>query len=113
MAAERGEATRGPFRARTQASATETEASTLQLVAADALRGHAGAVKWGAWGAVGGRPILATGGDDGTVRLWDPVAGTPSGPPLTGHTSAVNWGAWTAVDGRPILATGDLDDTVR
>ncbi len=27
-----------------------------------------------------GRLILASGGNDNTVRLWDPVAGAPLGP---------------------------------
>jgi WD40 repeat protein len=33
--------------------------------------------------------IAISGYNDGTVRVWDPIAGTPIGPPLTGHTSTV------------------------
>jgi len=43
--------------------------------------------------------VLATGGDDGTVRLWDPSTGSPLGSaPLTGHTGPVRWGAWARID---------------
>ena len=35
------------------------------------LAGHDGGVWWGAWAEVGGRPVLATGGIGGMVRLWD------------------------------------------
>ena len=34
--------------------------------------GDTGEVLWGAWGLIGDRAVLATGGEDGTVRLWDP-----------------------------------------
>ena len=56
--------------------------------------------------------MLATGGDDGTVRLWDP-AEQRQGPPLTGHTGSVLWGCWGQVGGRPVLASGGDDGTVR
>jgi len=62
----------------------------------------------------GGRTLLATGGRDATVRLWDPATGTPVGEPLTGHTSGVV--AVCAVPGpggRTLLATGSRDATVR
>ncbi|MEV4364629.1 hypothetical protein AB0J87_60365, partial [Nonomuraea sp. NPDC049625] len=32
---------------------------------------------------------LASGSDDGTVRLWDARTGRPIGNPLTGHTDSV------------------------
>ena len=67
----------------------------------------------GLLGLAAGRPVLATGGVDGTVRLWDPAASAPLGPPLTGHTGTVQWGCWGLVAGRPVLATGGEDGTVR
>ena len=79
----------------------------------ESLTGHTGWVWWGAWAVVEGRPVLATGGDDGTVRLWDPSTRAPQGEPLTGHTGPVQWGAWAVVEGRPVLATGGHDGTVR
>jgi WD40 repeat protein len=57
---------------------------------------------------------LATGGFDGTVRLWnvtDPARPTPLGQPLTGHTNPVSSVAFTP-DGHT-LATGSTDHTVR
>jgi hypothetical protein len=67
---------------------------------------------WGSWGQADGRPVLATGGFDGTVWLWDPVAHAALGPPLTGHRGEVWWGSWGQADGRPVLATGGVDGTV-
>ena len=64
-------------------------------------------------GVVDGQPVLATGGGDGTVRLWDPIERAALGEPLTGHTGGVTWGAWGRVDGQPVLATGGSDGTVR
>ncbi|MFD3473020.1 AAA family ATPase [Streptomyces sp. NPDC058682] len=61
-----------------------------------------------------GTPRLATGGEDGTVRIWDPATGTQQGEPLTGHTGGVYAVAvFTAPDGTPRLATGGEDGTVR
>jgi WD40 repeat protein len=61
-----------------------------------------------------GRVLLASGGIDRTVRLWDPLSGLPVGEPLTGHPRAVS--AMTPVvqtGGRVLLATGGSDGTVR
>jgi WD40 repeat protein len=88
---------------------------TPALRSGDPLTGHTGWVK--AVAAVplpDGRTLLATGGSDETVRLWDPATGTPVRDPLTGHTDWV-W-AVAAVplpDGRTLLATGSRDETVR
>lgn len=53
------------------------------------LTGH---TNWGAAVAAvplpDGRTLLATTSDE-TVRLWDPITGTPVGDPLTGHTDGV------------------------
>ena len=58
--------------------------------------------------------ILASGGADHTVRLWNPTNPAHSGPlggPLTGHTNAVNTVAFSP-DGHT-LASGSADHTVR
>jgi len=58
--------------------------------------------------------LLAGGGGDGTVRLWNPATGQPVGAPLRATTSTV-YGA-PAVAFSPngtLLATGELDGTVR
>jgi len=77
------------------------------------LTGHTGRVWWGAWATLADGPILATGGLDGTVRLWRPEQ--PDTPPtvLTGHTGRVWWGAWATLADGPILATGGHDGIVR
>jgi hypothetical protein len=41
------------------------------------LAGHTDPMLWGAWGQVSGRLVLATGGRDRTVRLWDRPPGSP------------------------------------
>ncbi|WP_240677097.1 hypothetical protein [Actinacidiphila soli] len=46
--------------------------------------------------------------------MWDPLAGTPVGAPLTGHTGEVRAVAgFAAPDGRTLLATAGGDGTVR
>jgi hypothetical protein len=53
---------------------------------------------------------LASGSDDGTVRLWDTATGEPAAT-LTGHTSRV-WSVAFSPDGAR-LASGSTDSTVR
>ncbi|MFD5469487.1 WD40 repeat domain-containing protein [Streptomyces sp. NPDC127105] len=54
-----------------------------------------------------GTPLIAVGGADGSVRVWDPSTVTPVGPPILGHgpfarTLAVVPGP----QGEPLLAVG-------
>jgi hypothetical protein len=56
-----------------------------------------------------GRSLLASGGDDGTVRPWDPISGAPFGEPLTGHTGSVLALAAVDLEGRSLLASGSAD----
>jgi WD40 repeat protein len=61
-----------------------------------------------------GRLLLASGSDDGTVRLWDPATGRHLGAPLTGHTEMVVSVAFgTGPGGRLLLASGGHDGSVR
>ena len=60
------------------------------------------------------RILLASGSNDGTVRLWDPATGAPLGEPLTGHTDYVGAVAFGALPGgRVLLASASFDGTVR
>ena len=60
-----------------------------------------------------GRPVIISGSDDGTVRVWDLAAGTPIGQPLTGHTGRVWAVAAAELDGRPVIISASVDGTVR
>ena len=73
---------------------------------------------WVAAVAVGalpdGTPVIVSGHDDGTIRVWRLADGTPVGKPLHGH----DWVAAVAVgalpDGTPVIISGGGDDgTVR
>ncbi|MFJ5731540.1 WD40 repeat domain-containing protein [Streptomyces paradoxus] len=61
-----------------------------------------------------GQVVAVTGGEDGTVRVWDLITGAPVGEPLTGHSARVRAVA-TAVlaDGRVVVVTGSSDSAVR
>jgi hypothetical protein len=59
--------------------------------------------------------LLASGGGDGAVRLWDPATGPPAGPSLKGGRIGGVW-ALAAVPlpgGQVLLASGGHDGTVR
>ena len=59
-----------------------------------------------------GDPVAVTGGQDGTVRVWDLRAGAARGAPLRGHTGTVSAVAVGEVDGTPAVASGDDNGSI-
>jgi TPR repeat protein len=60
-----------------------------------------------------GRALLASGGDDGTIRRWNPSTGEPDGEPATGHDQVSALCPVTLADGRAALASGDTAGQIR
>ena len=56
----------------------------------DPLTGHNGPVNAVAVAELDGRPMVISGSDDETVRVWDLATGTPGGEPFTGRGGPVN-----------------------
>ena len=65
--------------------------SEPRAASASSLRGHQGEVQCGVRGAAStAGTCSASGGDDGTVRLWDPEHRSSRSPVLEGHQGRVN-----------------------
>src|SRR5438552_459737 len=75
------------------------------------LSGHDGDVNALALGELHGRPIVASGGNDRTVRLWDLVSGESLGAALQGHRRKVRAVAIGEFRGRPVVVSGSNDNT--
>ena len=91
-------------------AAAQAGRSTLHVK----LAGHTSTVNKVLSLTLSGRVVLASCGDDGTLRLWDPVAATPVGVPMRGHASTVDdICVLRAHGGRTLLASVGEDGTVR
>ncbi|MEU0481031.1 serine/threonine-protein kinase [Streptosporangium sp. NPDC006013] len=64
-------------------------------------------------GQLDGRPVVVSGGYDGTVRVSDLATGTPIGETFTGHEGPVWSVAVGRSDSRPVAVSGGLDGTLR
>ncbi len=60
-----------------------------------------------------GGPVVVSGGEDGTVRVWDLDSGEPVLGPLTGHDGPVYTVAGAERRGRPVIVSGGYDRTMR
>jgi WD40 repeat protein len=76
------------------------------------FKGHQGRVYAACAVTVEGRALLASGGSDGTVRLWDPRTGEQL-TALEGHQRGVYAVCAVTVEGRALLASGGGDGMVR
>ncbi len=76
------------------------------------LEGHEGWVIAVCAVTADGRQLLASGGYDGTVRIWDPASGEGRAV-LAGHQGWVHAVCTVMVHGRQLLASGGDDGTVR
>jgi WD40 repeat protein len=74
-----------------------------------AIAGHQRAVRNVVFSPDG--KALASGGEDGAIRLWDPALGKSLGEPFSGHHGIINSVAFSP-DGM-LLASGGDDGTIR
>ena len=80
-----------------------------------AMAGHTGWLRAVAAAVLpDGTPVIVSGGNDGTVRVWRLAGGTPVGEPLRGHDGRVYAVAvGTLPAGTPVIVSGGEDGTVR
>ncbi|MFC9750326.1 WD40 repeat domain-containing protein [Streptomyces niveus] len=75
--------------------------------------GHEGCINALDVAVVGDRAVAVTGGEDGTVRIWDLATGRQVGPPLTGHYWSVEAVVVTTMQDRTVAVTAGRDGAVR
>ncbi|GAA3157071.1 hypothetical protein GCM10010466_54940 [Planomonospora alba] len=77
-----------------------------------ALRGHGGGAEDVAVAEAGGGPVIASGDQGGTVRLWDPATGRQT-TKMTEHSAWVGEIETVRLGGRTVVVSGSFDRTVR
>ena len=77
------------------------------------LTGHTGAVNSVSFARVDGLDVVASGGYDKVLRLWNCATGKLIGPPLEGHDGPVWSVAFGTLQGRTVLVSASWDGTVR
>ncbi|CAM3690224.1 trypsin-like peptidase domain-containing protein [Kibdelosporangium persicum] len=73
---------------------------------------HDGWVRAVRVGELDGKPIIVSGSEDGTIRIWDATARCQIGEPLVGHL-ALYAIALTRCDDRQVIVSGGREGTVR
>ena len=94
---------------RTQSPAGQPPPAAQRTV----LRRHEGGVNALCAVPVGSTTAVVSGGDDGILRVWDPVGGRILAEWETGHANQIVSLAGTPAAGRPLAASGDLGGEVR
>lgn len=74
--------------------------------------GHQARVRDIAIGALDERPVVVSGSDDGTARVWDLATGTAIGRPFTLHRQSVRTVCAGFLGDRPVVASGSEDNTI-
>jgi WD40 repeat protein len=74
---------------------------------------HIGAANAAVVASVDQRQVVVSGGDDGTLRVWDTQTGASVRRPAAGHDDAVTALALSALEHRRVVVSGSADRTVR
>ncbi|MBK6857924.1 MAG: hypothetical protein IPG97_15630 [Microthrixaceae bacterium] len=77
------------------------------------MTGHQGPVLAVAVAELEGRPVVVSGSEDRSVRVWDLATGAPVGAPFIGHDHWVVAVAVAEVEGRPVVVSGSGDRSVQ
>ncbi|WUH98356.1 hypothetical protein OHR68_33390 [Spirillospora sp. NBC_00431] len=93
-----------PYRVRWSHSAARTEWAVLD--------GHQGGATTVCSLTVDGRPLVASGGADGLLKVWDPDAGHQLSA-MSGHSAAITDSCSFVLNGQSMVATSADDGTVR